>query len=71
MSRYEHLLEGKNPPCSFFRMAHLVHVKREVNLAAHGLVREVVTHIVGSIWMEEIPPQIYDIIIRKRVVLML
>jgi hypothetical protein len=55
----------------FFRMAYLVHVKREVNLAAHGLVREAVTHIVGSIWMEEIPPQIYDIIIRKRDVPML
>jgi hypothetical protein len=55
----------------FFRMAYLVHVKREVNLAAHGLVREAVTHIVGSIWMEEIPPQIYDIIIRERDVPML
>jgi hypothetical protein len=27
-----------------------------------------VTHIVDSIWMEEIPPQIYDIVTRKRVV---
>jgi hypothetical protein len=55
----------------FFWMANLGHVKREANSAAHGLAREAVTHIVDSIWMEEILPWIYDIVIRELLVPML
>jgi hypothetical protein len=51
-----------------FRLANIVHVKHEANTAAHGLARAAVTHIVDSIWIEEIPPQIYDIVIRELVV---
>jgi hypothetical protein len=41
----------------FFRIANLVHVKREVNTMAHSLTQDVVTHIVDTIWREEIPPE--------------
>jgi len=55
----------------FFRMANLGHVKREANSAVHGLAREAVTHILDSIWMKEILPWIYDIVIRELLVPML
>jgi len=70
MSRYGHILDGIKSGLQSFRSANIVHVKREVNFAAHGLARAAVTHIVYSIWMEEIPPQIYDIVVRELVVSM-
>jgi hypothetical protein len=63
-SRYGHLVEGIKFGMQSFRIANLVYVKRETNTTIHGLAREVVTHIVDIIWMEEISSQIYDIVIR-------
>jgi ribonuclease HI len=68
MSRYGHILEGIKSGLQSFRSANIVYVKREANSAAHGLARAAVTHIVDSIWMEEIHPQIYDIVIRELIV---
>lgn len=67
MSRYGHILDGIKSGLESFRSANIVHVKRDANSVAHGLARAAVTHIVDSIWMEEISPQIYDIVIRKLV----
>jgi len=67
-SRYGHLVEGIKSGMRYFRSASIVYVKREANSAAHGLVREAIIHIVDKIWMEEIPPKIYDIVIKKLVV---
>jgi hypothetical protein len=56
-SRYRHLVKGIKLGMQFFRIANLVHVKREVNTMAHSLTQDVVTHIVDTIWREEIPPE--------------
>jgi hypothetical protein len=68
LSRYGHLVEGIKSGMQSFRTANLVYIKRETNTTVYGLAREVVTHIVDIIWMEEISSQIYDIVIRERVV---
>jgi ribonuclease HI len=68
MSRYGHILDGIKSGLQSFRSANIVHVKREANSAAHRLARATITHVVDSIWMEEIPPQIYDIVIKELVV---
>jgi hypothetical protein len=56
MSKYGHILDGIKSGLQSFRLANIVHVKREANTAAHGLARTAVTHIVDSIWIEEISP---------------
>jgi hypothetical protein len=43
----------------------VIHVRREANLAAHVLVRAAVTQVIYSIWLEEILPFIYDIVLRE------
>jgi hypothetical protein len=70
MSRYGHLVEGIKSSIQSFQMTNLVQVKQEVNSTVHGLAWEVVTHNVDTIWMEEIPPRIYNIVLRKLIVLM-
>jgi len=48
-SIYEHLVEGIKFGMQSFRTSNLVHVKKDANSAAHGLTREVVTHVVDTI----------------------
>jgi hypothetical protein len=55
------LVEGIKSSLTYFQKVSLVHIKREVNTTAHGLAREVVTHIVDKIWIKEISFWIYDI----------
>jgi len=43
----------------------VIHVRKEANLAAHVLVRAAVTQVIYSIWLEEILPFIYDIVLRE------
>jgi len=42
----------------------IVYVKWEVNSAAYGLVWGAATHGIDRFWLEEIPPNIYAIVMR-------
>jgi hypothetical protein len=38
------------------------HVKREINIAAHGLAEEAACKCMDKIWLEEVPQCIFDIV---------
>jgi hypothetical protein len=43
----------------------VIHVKREANSAAHVLAKAAVFYVRDSIWLEETPPPISDIVFRE------
>jgi hypothetical protein len=65
LSRYGHLVNDIRKVLLSLRSFKVVHVKRDANEAAHNLTKEAVTHVINLIWLEDIPPIIYDIICRK------
>jgi hypothetical protein len=39
------------------------HINREANSTAHGLVRQVITHVIDEIWVKYIPICICEIVV--------
>jgi hypothetical protein len=65
LSNYGHFVEEVKSGLSSLRSYSFVHVKREVNLAAHGLARKATTHVVDITWMKKISNVIYGIVCRE------
>jgi hypothetical protein len=65
LSSFGHFVEDIKLGLGSLRTFSFVHVKREANLATHGLAWEATTHVVDFIWMEEIPGVIYDIVCKE------
>lgn len=68
LSRYGHFIDGIKTELSFFRSFRVMHERREANSDTHDIAREVVSHVVDSIRLEEIPPIIYSIVTRETIV---
>jgi hypothetical protein len=62
MRRFRHFTDRIKTELSSFRSFRVVHVRQEANSIAHGLAREVVCHVIDSIWLEEIPPFIWKLL---------
>jgi hypothetical protein len=60
-----HSMDDIRKVLSSLRSFHVAHVKINTNEAAHGLAKEAITHVIDSIWLEDIPPIIYDIVCRE------
>lgn len=67
-SRFGHLLDGIKTELQSFWSSSIVHMKRERNSASHVLTKAFVTHVINFIWLEEISPNIYDIVCKEMVV---
>jgi DNA-binding FadR family transcriptional regulator len=64
-SSYGHIVEGiQDALKSFIRMS-FDHIARDRNYAAHGLAKEAILHVMDTTWRNEIPPFIYDIVMRE------
>jgi len=46
---------------------NVIHVKREGNYAIHVLAKTAVFNVQDSIWLEETPPQVLEIVFREYV----
>jgi hypothetical protein len=68
LSRHKHVMESVIVGMRSIRTMNVVHVKRKANSEVHSLTRQVVIHIVDSIWLKEITPSI-DIVIREQDIL--
>jgi hypothetical protein len=60
-----HFVEDIQSVLGSLRTYNFVHIKRETNLATHGLAGETTTHVVDFTWLEEILDVIYNIVCRE------
>lgn len=71
LSCYGHYIEGiKHELCGFGK-ASFNHVCRDANNAAHVLAKLAATHVTMSTWLEDIPPNLGDIVRREQPLLLL
>jgi hypothetical protein len=65
LSSFGHFVEDIKLGLGSMRTFNFAHVKREANLATHGLAWEATTHVVDFTWMKEIFDVIYDIVCKE------
>jgi hypothetical protein len=65
-SRHGHIVEDTRGLLQFFHEWRVNHVKREGNMAAHGLVREALLLIIDRVWLDVIPDCICDTVLREQ-----
>jgi regulatory protein YycH of two-component signal transduction system YycFG len=65
LSKYGHLVDDIKKVLIFLRSFKVTHIKMTKNKAVHSLTKEVVTHIIDLIWLEDIPSIIYAIVCRE------
>lgn len=68
LSRYGHFIDGIKTELSSLRSYNVVYVRRRANFVTHILAKAAITQVIESIWLEEIPPLISDVVCRKLVV---
>lgn len=71
LSCFGHFIDGiKEELCSLWSYK-VRHEKREAKSTTHFLAKVAVTHVINTIWMEEISPCIFDIVCKEQDVLSL
>lgn len=65
MIRSGHPVKGIQQEMNSFRSRSIVHVKRDANVAAYTVAREVVNHVLDFVWLEDIPSSICGIVNRE------
>jgi hypothetical protein len=65
-SRIGHFIESINQELGCFRSSCVVFVPRECNVAAHTLVKEVVSRKLNVVWLEETPNCILSVVLRDQ-----
>jgi ribonuclease HI len=65
LSKIGHFTDGIRSVLHSPRSFRVIHVKREANSAAHILVKAAVFYVRNSIWLEETPPPVFDIVLRE------
>jgi hypothetical protein len=60
-----HFVEGITVKTQGLRVASMVHVGREANSAAHCLANEASSTFLDSVWLEEIPSCILQVVLRE------
>jgi hypothetical protein len=66
-SKFGHIIDGIRSGLHHLRSWQIHHVKRDANSAAHTLAREAIKSVIDRVWIEEVPPCIYGIVIREQI----
>jgi len=69
LSRIGHFTKGIKLVFKSLHSCNVIYVKREANFTTHVLDKIAVFNVQDSIWLEETPPQVLDIIFRESVCL--
>jgi ribonuclease HI len=64
-SKIGHFTDDIRSVLHSLRSFRIIHVKREANSAAHVLAKTAVFYVRDSIWLEETPPPVSDIVLRE------
>jgi hypothetical protein len=62
---YGHIVEGIQDSLKGFNRMSFEYIARDGNYAAHGLAKEATLRVMDTTWRNEIPPRIYDIVMKE------
>jgi hypothetical protein len=65
LSKIGHFTDDIRSVLYSLRSFRVIHVKREANFVAHMLAKAAVFYVSDSIWLEETPPPVSDIVLKE------